>query len=101
MKIAIAANSQDPNAAVCMHAARAPYYLIYDDGALLDVISNPYCSVERGAAPRAAELLREQGVESLVAGEFGDRFIAKLEEQNITPLQGVGLVSKMIQEALI
>ena len=99
MKIAIAANSNDSDAEVSAHAARALFYLIYDEnGTLLDAITNPYSSVERGAAPRAAQLLQEHGVESLVAVEFGGRFVAVLEEHNITTVLGSGPVSKMVKE---
>lgn len=101
MKIAIAANSQDSDAQVSAHAARAPFYLFYDEnGTFLDSIANPYNSVERGAAPRAAQLLQEHGVDKLVAGEFGDRFVAKLEEHNITAVLGNDSVSKVIQQVL-
>ena len=98
MKTAIAANTQNKDARVAMHAARAPFYLIYEGGVLLDTIKNPYSAIDRGAAPRAAQLLQEQGVESLVAGEFGDRFIDLLKENNIAPVVGNGPISKVIQD---
>ena len=101
MKIAIAANTQDSHAQVSAHAARAPFYLLYDEnGTFLDSIANPYSSVERGAAPRAAQLLQEHGVDTLVAVEFGDRFVAKLEEHNITAVLGGDSVSKAIRQVL-
>ena len=98
MKIAVAANSQDSNAQVAMQAARATFYLIYEDGELLDVVPNPYSTIDRGAARWASELLQQQGVELLVAGEFGSRFVELLEEININTMTGSGAVSKMVQE---
>ncbi len=101
MKIAIAANTRDSGALVAMHAARAPFYLFYDEeGTLLDVIVNPYSSIERGAAPRVAHMLQEHGIETLVAGEFGGKFITLLEENNINIVPGSGLVSEVIKEVL-
>lgn len=101
MKIAVAANNQNSDAQVAMHAARAPFYLFYDEkGTLLDAIANPYSEVERGAAPRAAQLLQEHSVNTLVAGGFGDRFVTLLEDNNINAVTGNGLVSKVIQEML-
>ncbi|MGD8571483.1 MAG: NifB/NifX family molybdenum-iron cluster-binding protein [Gammaproteobacteria bacterium] len=102
MKIAIAVNSQGSDAQVSAHAARAPFYVLYDEnGTFLESIENPYSSVERGAAPRAAQLLQEHGVNTLVAGEFGDRFIAKLEEHNIAAVLSNGLVCNVIQQVLV
>lgn len=101
MKIAIAANTRDSGALVAMHAARAPFYLFYDEeGTLFDAIVNPYDSIERGAAPRVARLLQEHGVETLVAGEFGGKFITLLEERKINIAPGSGLVSEVIKEVL-
>ena len=101
MKIAIAANTLDSDAQVSAQAARAPFYLFYDEnGAFLEAITNPYSSVERGAAPRAARLLQEHDVDTLVAGEFGGRFVDLLEENNINTVLGSGPISKAIQQVL-
>ena len=99
MKIAIAAETPEPDAHIATHAARAPFYLIYtDDGTLLSAIENPYAQIERGAAPRAAQLLQQQGVDQLTAGEFGARFIEELAEYNIRAEHGTGTVAGIIQE---
>jgi predicted Fe-Mo cluster-binding NifX family protein len=98
MKIAVATNSQDSDAQVSNHAARAPYFLVYDeDGAFLGAITNPFSSVERGAALKASQLLQEHGVSTLIAGEFGDRFIFQLEEHSITTVLAKGSVSNAIK----
>lgn len=99
MNIAVASNTTDEDAQVYTHAARAPFYLLYDDnGTLLDAIANPFVSIERGAAPRVVRLLQEHGVNTIVAGEFGDRFVALLEENNIEAVTSSGAVIPIIED---
>ena len=99
MKIAIAATSADINAMVDMHAARAACYLLFDDqGELLEVLANPYSEVTRGAAPKVTQLLVENGVALLAAGEFGPKFEAELEMNNIRHIQKSGVVVDLIRE---
>jgi predicted Fe-Mo cluster-binding NifX family protein len=45
-------------------------------------------------------MLQEHGIETLVAGEFGGKFITLLEESNINIVPGSGLVSEVIKEVL-
>jgi predicted Fe-Mo cluster-binding NifX family protein len=98
MKIAIATDTANKDAAVSVHAARAPYYLVFDDdGRLLDTISNQYHSVEHGAALEAARLMEEHQINMLVAGNFGERFIDLLEENNIVAVTAQGPVSRVIK----
>lgn len=99
MKIAIAAATQTLNAQVVMHAARAPYYLLLDTKRdLYEVLENPVAEIERGAGPKAASFLLQQGVEMVVAGEFGYRFRAELEENGITCEERSGNVADVIAE---
>ena len=101
MKIAVAADTAERDARVSMHAARAPFYLAYEEnGAFAGAISNPNSAVERGAAPKAAALLREHGIDVLVAGEFGSRFVADLEDAHITFVRDSGAVADVVSKVL-
>jgi len=101
MKIAVAADTTNTDAPVSMHAARAPCYLVYNEnGELLDTITNPYHSVERGAAPRVTQLLQEYQINALVAGEFGGRFIDLLEEKSIAAVTAQGPANKAVKDAV-
>ena len=101
MKIAIAADTASTDASISMQAARAPCYLVFDeDGMLLDTIMNPYNAAEHGVAPRIAHLLQEQQINTLVAGEFGERFIELLQENNISAVIAQGTVSNAIKTAI-
>ena len=97
MTIAIAADSTDPQGLVSRHAARAAYYLIYDNnGDLLKAIENPGAQVERGAGPTAALFLQQQGVSTIIAAEFGSRFTTELEAEQITASQANGTIATAI-----
>lgn len=98
MKIAVAAESQGANANVSMSAARAPVYLVFDDhGTLVDSIRNPCTSVDRGAARKLLPLLNENGINKIVAGKFGDTFMALLQANNIEAILGNGEAAKIIE----
>lgn len=99
MKVAIAATSQALDAQVAMHAARAPYYLLLDtERDSYEVAANPVARIERGAGPSAAAFLVKQGIDMVVAGEFGYRFRADLEENGIACETRSGTVADVIAE---
>ncbi|MGD8927313.1 MAG: NifB/NifX family molybdenum-iron cluster-binding protein [Thioalkalispiraceae bacterium] len=99
MKIAIASESKKPDAQVSQHAARAAYYLLYDDsGTLQQVFANPGAEAERGAGPKAAHALQQLGVQIVVAGDFGDRFVAELEAAGIQHIQKEGVITDVIAD---
>ena len=74
---------------------------MYDEkGHLQQAIANPCANAERGAGPKAAQFLLQQGVQILVAGEFGGRFVAELEADGIQQVQMAGQVADVITEVL-
>jgi len=82
-----------------MHAARAPYYLFYDEkGTFLYAIANPFSAIDHGAAPRAAQLLHENHANRLVASEFGDKFASLLKRNHIDTMIGDSPVAEIIQK---
>ena len=101
MKIAVAVTDQGEDAAVSMHTARAPFYRIFNESGLcVATIANPYCAVDHGAAPRAAQFLQEHEIAMPVAGEFGGRIIAELDKRNIQVVQDTGPVSRVIEKII-
>jgi predicted Fe-Mo cluster-binding NifX family protein len=99
MKIAIAANTANTDAPVSMNAARAPCYLVFnEEGKLLETVSNPYSSMEKCVAPRSARLLRQHHINTLVAGDFGDRFVELLQQHHISTVVSQGSVSDAIKK---
>lgn len=99
MKLAIAAMTPDVDSRIAKHSARAPFYLLFDEqGEMLEVVSNPFAGVDRGAAPQAALLLADQGVTLLAAGDFGPRFVSELEERGIDHIRQSGQVSESVRQ---
>ncbi|MGD8484359.1 MAG: NifB/NifX family molybdenum-iron cluster-binding protein [Thioalkalispiraceae bacterium] len=101
MRIAIAATGNEPASQVSQHGARAPYYLVYDEnGTFQEVHKNPYANSERGAGPKVARFLMQLGVQLLVAGDFGGRFVEELETGGIKQLHMTGIISEIITDVI-
>jgi predicted Fe-Mo cluster-binding NifX family protein len=101
MKIAIAVTSSEKDAHVDKHGARAPYYLLMNtDSGLSEIISNPVLTAERRAGPQAASFLVSQGVDKVVAGDFGPKFRAELEGSNITCTERTGSLSEVVAKLI-
>lgn len=83
MKIAIASEGQTSESIAATNAGRAPYYLIFEDKKLIETLKNPFLEDTGGAGVNMAELLIEKGVEKVVAGQFGGKMQAILEEAGI------------------
>ncbi|MBW2982701.1 hypothetical protein KY327_00180 [Candidatus Woesearchaeota archaeon] len=83
MKQAIAADSKDAEAMVSDRAGRAPYYLIYEDGEIVEAWKNPFAVGGGGAGWSVAHKLAEKGVRKVVAGRIGGNFVKALEEKSV------------------
>jgi predicted Fe-Mo cluster-binding NifX family protein len=101
MKIAIAAMTPNITSYFAKHGARAPFYLLFDgQGQMLEVVSNPFSGVDRGAAHQAARLLANKEVTLLAAADFGLRFVSELEEKGIDHIQRTGAVSDIVRQLI-
>jgi len=97
MKIAIAATSPDTDAQVDERGARSPYYQFFDtETDLSEALPNPVAEGERRAGPQAAAFLISQGADKVVAGDFGPRFSAELENAGIVYEQKTGPISEIL-----
>ncbi|OOZ61922.1 hypothetical protein BOW44_05705 [Solemya velum gill symbiont] len=101
MKIAIAVTSSEEDAHVDRRGARAPYYLILTtDSGLSKILSNPVSQDERRVGPQAAAFLVSEGVDEVVAGDFGPKFRAELENNKITCTEMTGIASQVIDKLM-
>ena len=99
MRVAIASVAPRELSQISMHAARAPFYLIYDErGSVVEVAPNPFVQVERDAAPQAATWLAQRAVTVLVAGDLGPAFKEELTKHNIRYLERSGKVFDVVKE---
>jgi predicted Fe-Mo cluster-binding NifX family protein len=100
-RIAIASDGKKEEALVATKAARSSYFLIFDkDGELREVVDNPHKNVGSGAGPLAAEFLAEKEVTLVVAGLFGSKMIAALENEGIRHIELTGKVRDALEKAL-
>jgi predicted Fe-Mo cluster-binding NifX family protein len=97
MKIAVAAEAPSIDTEVAAHAARAPFYLVFDsDGRLHAALANPLVASGHNAGPATAQFLAGQGVGLVAAGEFGPHFLDALAEHGIGHVQETGRVADVL-----
>lgn len=99
MKIAIAATSSEADAYVDLRGARAACYWFYDsETGNSEVLENPVSENVKRAGPETAAFLLHQGVDKVVAGNFGQRFRAALEDAGVICLKSSGTVAAVLNE---
>ena len=95
MKIAIAAMGKDKDSEVSPVGGRAPYYLIFENKDLIEVVKNPF-RMGGGAGFGVAQMLIDKGAEIVVCGKFGHNMQMALEEKGIK----IKTSSKKVKEVL-
>lgn len=95
MRIAVASKGRREDSEICVQAARAPYFLIFENGELVEVVENTYRE-ERGRGWRIGELLSQKGVEKFIAGNIGENLKRYLEERGIEYERKEGKVKDVI-----
>ena len=83
MKIAVATEGKDEDSEISQRGGRAPFYLIFEDKKLLEIIKNPFASGAGGAGFSVAHLLADKEVDLVVAGKVGGNMISALKEKQI------------------
>ena len=102
MNIAIAATSPEADAQVNQRGARAPYYLFFDtETGMSEVLPNPVAEGGGNAGPRAAAFLISKGADKVIAGDFGPRFSAELDNAGIVYVEKTGPISAILSELQI
>jgi predicted Fe-Mo cluster-binding NifX family protein len=97
MKIAIASINKEKESKISKVAGRAPYYLIFEDKELVEVIKNPFASGGGGAGFGIAKMLIDKNVELVIAGEFGENMKQALSERGLKFKEVIG---KTVEEIL-
>lgn len=83
MKIAISSEGENENAQVSMVTGRAPYYLIFNNEKIVEVIKNPFAIGGGGAGFGVAQMLYNKNVEVVVSGKFGQNVASFLKSKGI------------------
>lgn len=83
MKIAIASEGKDEDSEISQRGGRAPYYLIFEDKKLIEVIKNPFAMGSGGAGFSVAYMLSDKKIDLVIAGRFGKNMEFALKEKGI------------------
>jgi len=83
MKIVIASEGKDENSEISQRGGRAPYYLIFEDKKIIEVIKNPFATGSGGAGFSVAYMLADKKVNLVIAGKFGGNMESALKEKGI------------------
>ncbi len=83
MLIAIAAENKNIDSLVSHQAARAPYFLLFKDGELVEAIKNVFSIGGGGAGWSVAHLLADKKVDLFLATQIGNNMRLALEEKGI------------------
>jgi predicted Fe-Mo cluster-binding NifX family protein len=93
MKIAVAALGKKKSSEIAEQAGRAPFYLIFDENeTLLETLKNPFSRGGGGAGFGVAKMLADRKVSVAVAGDFGQKMTAALEQRGLRAYKSKGTV---------
>jgi predicted Fe-Mo cluster-binding NifX family protein len=83
MKIAIASEEKGIDSEVSLRGGRAPFYLIFKNGHLVETIKNPFALGAGGAGWSVAYMLAKKRVNLVIAGKMGANMKTALKEKDI------------------
>jgi predicted Fe-Mo cluster-binding NifX family protein len=97
MRIAVASMGKEESSEISQQAARAPYYLIFEDGKLKESIKNPFAVGSGGAGFAVAKMLADKDVKRVVAGNFGSNMSGALRDRNLEHKEMSGKVTDALK----
>ncbi len=91
--IAVASDSKETTGQISTVAARAAYFMVFDqDGSLLETIANPHADAAGGAGPSVANFLADKQIKIVIAGRFGMKMSNALKAANIEYVEKQGII---------
>ncbi len=100
MKTVITSAGNDVFSSFDLRFGRAAWFCVYDHSTgQTEFIENKYCESNSGAGTKAAELMAELKINTIISGDFGPKAKSLLERLNIQMIVQENS-SKTIQELL-
>lgn len=101
MKIAVATLGKDENSDISERAGRSPYYLIFDEnGKVIETIKNPFAMGGGGAGFGVAKMLADKGVDTIVAGRFGENMIEAIKSRGLEYIEAKGRIKEALMKII-
>jgi len=97
MLVAIASITKEENSEISTRGGRAPFYQLYENKKVSEVIKNPF-STGGGAGFAVAKMLSDKNVNLVVAGKIGDKMGNALSEKGIDYREMTVVASKVGEE---
>ena len=82
-RIAIASEGKAIDSDISPKGGRAPYYLIFEDKKLIEVLKNPFAVGSGGAGWSVAYMLFDKKVDLVIAGKIGSNMETALKQKKI------------------
>ena len=103
-KATVAVAAEGPTAAAQINklAARAPYFLLFDEkGQLAEAVANPHQQAAGGAGPQVVEFLTAKGVKTVIAGEVGPKMTDAMKGKGMTFRTASGSAAEAVKSVVI
>ncbi len=100
MKIAIASDGKEITSTISEKGGRASYYLIFENGVLLEIFKNPFAVGGGGAGPSVAKVLKGKGISKVFGKKFGEKMISALQERKVKFEETTFLTVKEVLETV-
>ena len=96
MKIAITSLGKNPKSEISPQAGRAPYYLIFEDGKLIEAWKNVFSVGGGGVSLAVSKIMADKGVNKVISVNFADKMINTLKEKGIDFEEKTGIVEDVL-----
>ena len=101
VKIAVATDKPDKDAAISEVAGRANYFLFFDGkGNMLEAMKNPSAGVAGGAGRNTAELMNKKDARLFFAGKVGAKLKDALKWYKIDYIEQTGAAHEVVKSFL-
>lgn len=98
MKIAVASEGKDENSEISQRGGRAPFYLVFENKKIIEVIKNPFATGSGGAGFSVAHMLANKQVKLVIAGKLGGNMESALKEKGIEFEEKSGKIKDIIKK---